>query len=381
MLHITQEQMPARYGHVPSLDGLRALSVVLVLLSHFVSARIFPGSLGVYVFFVISGFLITRLLLAEEKHTGVISLRKFYIRRAIRLYPVVIAYTLCVVSVYILSRRDIDWKQPLGSLFYFANYVYAPMPRERWQDTMPFEPLWSLSVEEHFYFILPALIILLNKAPRKILITMVIVCVSCLIYRIILSNINYDLIYTNYFYMRTESRIDSLAYGVGMAALCEFDRGRKILARIASYRGMAIGALILIFTLIYRDEIFRETFRYSLQGVAIFMCVSGVLFSKTFFAYFLNISPIKFIGRLSYSLYVWSIGVPPLIALLLPGRGALQIFLSLGLAFGLASLSYFCLEKPVMRLRHRFSPAGGASGLAGAGGEKPSLVRIVGAEK
>src|SRR4051812_31928291 len=100
-LFLPESRMSAQSGHIPNLDGLRAISIMIVMLSHFVNASLFPGGLGVYVFFVISGFLITRLLFGEKKNSGRISLANFYFRRALRLYPVVLVFT-GVVLVTIL---------------------------------------------------------------------------------------------------------------------------------------------------------------------------------------------------------------------------------------------------------------------------------------
>src|SRR5579871_6236686 len=123
LLHLTTTR--ASFALVPSLDGLRAISVLLVMSSHFLSPRVFPGGLGVLVFFVVSGFLIARLLLAELNSAGSISLGNFYLRRFFRLYPVILVYAIVVITFSALNSRPLDWYEPLSALFYFANYVYA----------------------------------------------------------------------------------------------------------------------------------------------------------------------------------------------------------------------------------------------------------------
>jgi Acyltransferase family len=114
-LYLSSWEVPARPGYIPSLDGLRAISISLVLLAHFVDSRIFPGGLGVYIFFVISGFLITHLLLAEHKRTGTISLRQFYTRRIIRLYPVIVIFTAIVICLDITLRRSYNMLEPASA--------------------------------------------------------------------------------------------------------------------------------------------------------------------------------------------------------------------------------------------------------------------------
>ena len=104
-LHLSPAEWPARSGNIPSLDGVRGCSILLVLVGHMLLPTSLVGisAIGLKVFFVLSGFLITRLLLAENKHTGHINLRNFYVRRLLRLYPVIIAY-VCITSAVLLIR-------------------------------------------------------------------------------------------------------------------------------------------------------------------------------------------------------------------------------------------------------------------------------------
>src|SRR5215469_7119249 len=113
----------SRDGLVPSLNGLRAASVMLVLVTHTLG-HAGLGNFGVLVFFVISGFLITRLFLAERKRAGTISLGDFYARRVIRLYPAILAYTLLMVVSYAAwAPARVDVAQPACALLYCENYL------------------------------------------------------------------------------------------------------------------------------------------------------------------------------------------------------------------------------------------------------------------
>ena len=341
---------------IPSLDGLRAVSVMIVLLSHFVSARLFPGGLGVYIFFVISGFLITRLLLAEGKKTGRISLPKFYARRALRLLPVVVVYTLGVLAICVLTGARIRWIEPTGAVFYFANYVYAPIVEGSPATQMPFVPLWSLSVEEHFYFLLPAALVLLRRRPDRILWLMGFICVACLGYRLAAALIHPDLVGTRFFYYRTECRLDSLAYGVALAAACEIPAGRRLLQRLANNVTLAAGLLLLAVSLLVRDDLFRQTLRYSVQGLAIAGIICAVVFRGGAVPRFLNLPAVRYVGILSYSLYVWSLMAEILVGNAHLPRGAEIGALFLG-SFVLAYASYRLLERPLAGLRHRLAVA------------------------
>ena len=164
VLYLTPQEIPARFGNVPSLDGLRALSILIVMASHFVNPHLIPGGFGVLVFFVISGFLITRQLFAELKQANCVSIKNFYLRRVFRLYPVIVVYTLVSVSVYAAGGHKITWSEPLSALFYFANYLYAyyTIPGHT-GGSMPFGIFWSLSVEEHFYLFFPLLFVAVSN--------------------------------------------------------------------------------------------------------------------------------------------------------------------------------------------------------------------------
>ena len=225
--HLAETDMAARAGLVPSLDGLRAVSIALVLLAHLVNDRWFPGGFGVLTFFVISGFLITRLLFAEHKARGAVSLRAFYIRRVIRLYPAVVAYTAIVSAVVlIVAPAQFDWPEPVSALFYFANYLFVHYNVAHITVTMPFTHFWSLSIEEQFYIFFPALFLFLRARPASVAALALVACAVPLALRLIGAARHPELLDTEYFYLRTEMRIDSIAFGVLAAALCEMPRGR-----------------------------------------------------------------------------------------------------------------------------------------------------------
>jgi peptidoglycan/LPS O-acetylase OafA/YrhL len=345
--------MPAQPGHIPSLDGLRACSILIVLPSHFVSAALIPGGLGVYVFFVISGFLITRLLIGEQKESGRISLANFYLRRALRLYPVVLAYTAIVLLVMLGRDLPFTMSEPLSALFYFANYIYADgQPR-----SAPFMIFWSLSIEEHFYFLLPTLILLLGANPKRLLVAMLLVCLGALALRLRVASNHPELLGSYYFYFRTEFRIDSLAFGVALACLCEIDWGRRLVLQLARPSVFVAALLALLASLVYRNDFFRETLRYTLLGVALTLAISYVLFRPTAMARVLNSVIFVWVGLLSYSLYLWHFVAPQVLRFLLPVAPRwISLIGPFVISFAMAAASYYLLEKPLQRLRARLRP-------------------------
>ncbi|HEY3637457.1 MAG TPA: acyltransferase [Rhizomicrobium sp.] len=348
----------ASFDRVPSLDGLRAISILIVLLSHFVSSRIFPGGFGVLVFFVVSGFLITRLLYAEANSTGRIRLGNFYLRRFFRLYPVVTVYAACVVLFCMFTHVRIDWYEPLSALFYFANYLYAldPAVTRVGAGAMPFSIFWSLSVEEHFYFIFPVLFLILRRRPRTLITTLILVCALCLALRILLAAAYPQWLDTKIFYY-TDLRLDSIVFGVLLAAVCETRQGRNLVTLLGHPLAVAGAALAIILSLIIRDPWFRETLRYSLQAGAVVVILAALVFSDRYRAVqtILNFSFVSWIGLLSYSLYVWHPLLPIILYRAVPGfPHKLEAPICLVASLAVAAISYYGLEKPAGALRHKF---------------------------
>ncbi len=357
VLYLEPGRMAARFGTVPSLDGLRGLSITIVLLSHFISEKI-PGGLGVYVFFVISGFLITRLLFAEWRQAGTVNVKHFYIRRVLRLYPVILLYTVVVTASYTMAGRAIDWMQPLSALFYFANYLYAyRFLHAQYDGWTPFGAFWSLSVEEHFYLLFPCLFCVLKAHPRRVALAMVATICLCLAARIAVAEWRPDLLLSRYFYYRTEFRLDSLSFGVLLAALCEWERGRRAVAAMASPSSFLVGLALIAASLAFRNEFFRETFRYTATGVGIMLIVAGVLFSGRLriVQEILNSSAATWMGKISYSLYVWHLFTIYMVAWFWHDpHKAFAVPVYILLTMGMAAASYYWIERPITRLRHRF---------------------------
>lgn len=359
-------QLAARFGHVPCLDGLRAISILFVLGDHFVGwlvfERIFGGTLGVSIFFVISGFLISRLLFAEDKLRGTISFRLFYLRRIVRLYPPVLAY-LAVTSTAILlfEPRQFDGVWALGVLFYYSNvinYIHAihHIPGAIW----PYGAFCSLAIEEQFYIVFPIAILLLRKRPSAILVAALVVCVLSPILRISTAAAHPDLLDTLFIYYRTDLRMDAIASGVALSCLCELEGGRKIV-RVAASRLAVVAALAtLLLMWLITAPFFLETIRYSLQALfgVILISVTALSGRANLATRILNSKPAEWLGRLSYSLYVWQGAAVGLSYFALHLRHttlghALVIFLT----FLLAMASYYGIERPISAARRRLSAA------------------------
>ena len=354
--------MHAEGGFIPSLNGLRAISILIVFLSHTISNKWFPGGFGVRVFFLISGFLIARLLYLEWEAKREISLRNFYIRRFLRLYPVVLVYSAVVLAAYSLaSNAQINWLEPVSAVLYFANYYYSYLSQiGQTGGNMPFAIFWSLSVEEHFYIVFPIMFVLLRAHPRKMTVACVAIIAICLLLRFTVAMSYPELLPTHTFYYQTQYQMDSIAMGVLLASLCQFEAGRAFLRSLFSAPAIGLALVLLVAGFAVRDEFFRETLRYTILSAAIFVVLVNVLFCERFLPaqVFLNMPLMDWIGRLSYSIYVWHYAARSLFGV---SSGIWwQNFVIWCAVTLLASIaSYYLIERPISEIRHRFdySPA------------------------
>ena len=340
---------------LPGLDGLRAVSILLVMLSHSGLGHLVPGVFGVTIFFFISGFLITSLMIAEWRRHGRLAVGAFYARRMIRLYPPLIVSILVTVLVMGALGASVHPLGVLGALAYLANYLAVLRP-----DLMANlgGQLWSLAVEEHFYFVYPVLMLaLLPRLRLAVPVLLAISMVSLAIrYGVVLKA---PAIATEYTGKATECRFDSILYGAIAAILWWTRSGRNIAQKLVSWPSVAAALGIILFSLLYRDQVFRDTLRYTLQGLALVpvclaVTVGGTLPLAT---RLLDSAPMQWVGRLSYSLYLWHILAFHVAECLLPGTGlryALAVLLGWLLSFAASMLCYRFVEQPFFALRKRF---------------------------
>lgn len=361
-LSLPEADWPARSGLVPSLDGIRAISVAIVLVGHMLLPVSLVGvsALGLKIFFFLSGFLITRLLLAESKSSGKISLSDFYIRRLLRLYPVIVVYVTLVVVVTLARGQPFNGIDVVSVFLYFVNYLVIHYDSLGQTMTLPVSMLWSLSVEEHFYLLAPLALVLVRGDARKMLIVAVAIAAISLCLRLIYAHVVPDLVNTLHLYWRSETRFDCIAFGVMLACLTELERGRKLLAWLTTRRAFIGGACLMLASFAIRDHYFQNTWRFTIQGIALFPLVAGVVFGQPFAMVnrVLNTAPFIWVGALSYSLYVWHGGTTFLFGRLIDALPpALLPITELAISFLLAIVSYYAIERPVVGLRKRFMPA------------------------
>ena len=340
-------------GEVASLDGLRALSVLIVMVSHSGLGWIVPGGFGVTMFFFISGFIITTLLIREQAKRGHIAIRDFYLRRALRLYPALFAFVAVIVAVYAFAPQKPPALGIAGGFFYFMNYLVIFAPAQ----VLPHaNHLWSLAVEAHFYLLYPWLFIWLAPNYRRLAMALVLVCLAALSVRAGAAAFmkNPALVY-EYAYQASEARLDSIAFGALCAVLLLSPAGSAFARRLTHPALVATGLGVLALTLVIRHPLFRDTFRYSLQGLALMpVILAAVLGSRSSPAVaLLNARWPVLIGWLSYSLYLWHPAVFEF-GKYLTGMQVPGLLLGWVLAFAAAWLSYTWIEKPMLAIRSRF---------------------------
>jgi peptidoglycan/LPS O-acetylase OafA/YrhL len=295
---------------IPSLNGLRAVSVLLVVSAHAGLSELIPGGLGVTIFFFLSGYLITTLLLAEHDQTGEISIRNFYTRRILRLAPpLLITLAIAYVFTYFgLLQGRITLPALLAQLLYFANYYIVFFDPNA--QSMPGGTgiLWSLAVEEHFYIFFPLLMTVFMRSARRTMaigVLLVAACLAVLVWRIHL--VESPGFFSDRTYLASDTRIDSIIYGCLMALF--LNPVRSVRSRTNMSKGewgvFAAGVGCFFLALLYRSPFFRETFRYSLQGIALFpIFFFAIKYHDTLLFRPLNTPWVNKIGVFSYAIYL-----------------------------------------------------------------------------
>lgn len=344
------------------LDGLRCISILLVIISHAGFGHIVPGGLGVTIFFFISGYLITYLLLSEHHKSGEINLYKFYLRRFWRLLPPVLVFiSAASILVYLVNHR-LPVDQLAASLLYFANYykIFFHFDMIANIAPSPFNILWSLAIEEHFYLLFAPLLALTIRTKGYIKIVLLFLFLP-LIIRVSSVEIFPDLLKEGgYCYSATETRIDSIAFGCFLAIVSFYNSFAWLSAAFKRLPTFWISTALLLLTLLIRNQYFRETIRYTIQNIAILGIIGSILMSSNPFILtikkILSCQIFVHLGKLSYSLYLYH-WLSLIITTLTYGKDLLtwrwQICYWI-LTFIFTYISYFIVEIPTLKFRRRF---------------------------
>ncbi|MDA1362543.1 SGNH hydrolase domain-containing protein [Glycomyces luteolus] len=361
------EQPPAvrweGVGFRPDIQGLRAVAVVLVLLGHAGFSFFKGGYVGVDVFFVLSGFLITSLLVKEMHDTGTISLSGFFSRRARRILPAagaVVAATVVGSWLWFPVTRVGDIMQDAFTVIvYIVNYRFIAEQTEYLnadQSPSPFQQFWSLAVEEQFYFVWPLLLIgvllLAKRVPRKA-VGFAVAAISVVFALSLIASIAITETNPTAAYYAAHTRVWELAAGALLALT--LPTWRKVPKATAAVLGLIGIAAVLVSAVLYSEATPFPGYTAMLPVLGTMMVlVAGTATGENPASRLLSTAPFQFFGKISYSLYLWhwpililgplaiGVGVEPSLTL--------NIIL-LASAVGVAQVSYACIETPVRKAK------------------------------
>jgi peptidoglycan/LPS O-acetylase OafA/YrhL len=353
----------ARLGYRPELDGLRALAVAAVIGFHAEVPGFSGGDVGVTWFFVLSGFLITTLLLEERERFGAVDLRKFYARRALRLLPS-LYLVLAAFAVISVAWAHIDWAQFVSAGFYFANL--HPVVFGRDSDQSFFLHTWSLSLEEQFYLVWPLVVRKLHS-PRVAAALGIGLVVAAFISRSLVDEA-YDLFTFPLF------SFDGFAIGAFLALALRSGRGVGALLHPAVV-GVAAAVMAL-------DVVENARHPSGLLPVRVLVSELAVAVVVLFLVAgpdgpvrrVLRSRPFVYVGLLSYALYLWHF---PVFELLTEQRAPelwrpLRHALKFAITFAAAAFTYHVVDPPFTRWRQRVRPGGAAEAAATGTGRTSS---------
>ncbi len=343
--------MKADSKYISYLDGLRGYAIAFVLLGHFYIVKLTFAQVGVTLFFFISGFLITKLLITEHVKLQKIILKDFYLRRFFRLYPALILMVVTYCIVVWGFGYSIVWQDIFSGLFYYTNYylVYfkPALPDPKYLFVSPI--LWSLSVEEHFYLIFPLLFAFLFSKGRVLATVLTVLIALVLIARLVTDS---------YFvaYYTTHCRADSILYGCLSALLVYHHNSEWYFKVLRSKPAFYSGILLLMIAILVRIEYFQQTLAFTLEGISFFILVPSFLFMDqgSIIQRVVNNKFCVFVGKLSYSLYLFHwVALQIGIVLFIEKSPAWYAFV-VPASIGLSLFSYYFVETPFVALRRKF---------------------------
>lgn len=316
-------------NRIPSLDGLRAIAISLVVLGHWMEVRFHSDIAGAYaslgrrVFFVISGFLITTLMMKEYEKNSTIRLQRFYVRRAYRILPAAIVF---MVPVFVIFWHELRWYHMLATALYLVNFDF----------THPWfiGHLWSISVQEQFYFLWPCA---LKKWYRHRLKILVVAVAFAPLYRVACH------------FLKLHGRADETFPAVAdiLAVGCLLAIFASRLPKIKSWWAVM---MLVPLALVPLD---MGVLRFHTTPALLFVwwpllhfSIAGLILHATQKPYWiLNVHPIAWLGKISYSLYLWQ-------QLFAYGQRPRPWYFIL-LALAIATASYYLVEQPMLRMRER----------------------------
>ncbi len=349
--------------YLPGLDGLRALAVFAVIFYHLGVGWAPGGLLGVGVFFTLSGYLITDLLLSQIKNHGRILFGDFYFRRAKRLLPALYVMLALVLFYITLFQRDLLSSLPgdvIAAVLYVSNWWYIYHHVSYFQSFIPspFTNLWSLAVEEQFYLIWPLVLIVFAKFIRsttaRVVVTLALAAASALA----MGMIYHPGTVPNLVYYGTDTRAFALLIGAALAfvwpsaQIPAVSPAVRDAITVLGFAGLALFVWMVLFTNEYQTFMYRGGM--VILAVGTMFVVQSLAMPNSLMSTILGVKPLRWLGVRSYAMYLWHY---PIIALSSSLLGRLHnnhlIYdvIVIGATVAVSALSWELVEDPIRRIR------------------------------
>ncbi len=345
-----------KIGYIPTLDGWRAIAILLVMTSHasddlihyfgqsaFISMLADNGLLGVRVFFAISGFLITSRILEEIQMTGQLNYKNFFVRRAFRILPPLFFFGIIMALFGLTSIIPISLNQWFGGMFFYANLIEKP-----WY----LGHLWSLAVEEHFYIFWPFVfsILIIGRKLNLIVLFILLLCV----WRVFAWKFQ---LYSSpaIFWGRTDTQLDGLLWGACAACIYQQLPHWTFRSNLGYLNILMFGALISSVFITF-DDYKLNFIQYSAESFLIAYIILILTLNHAFQKIF-ELQILRWVGKISYSLYLWQ-------QLFLVNDESKIIELAfmqslpinLILTFAAACFSYYLIERKFIKIGYKIAP-------------------------
>ncbi|WJG10458.1 acyltransferase [Aliiglaciecola sp. LCG003] len=297
---------------IKGFNGIRALAALTVVFTHIGAYRFlehhnyisreliqsFDGSAGVQAFFILSGFLITYLLVKEYHRTGTVSLYNFYLRRTLRIFPLYFLVVFLIGILHFFGSGVTNGESILFSIFYIYNFI----PKEWYSSVLGHT--WSLAVEEHFYLIWPFVFITMAKYPSKLVKYLVMFIGISIISNIVLQSIEY--VRQSFFIGRFSFIAGAnIAYGCILALAISSSVRRKSVERI-----LASSWLLILGLLLWQCALWLPKLQYLpsvyIRGVGLAICIAWIFLNQSsLLVRVLEFRPLNYLGEVSYGIYMY----------------------------------------------------------------------------
>jgi peptidoglycan/LPS O-acetylase OafA/YrhL len=344
---------------IPGLDGIRAIAISLVVLFHlhFRSFRMWEESLGrtgVTLFFVLSGFLITWLLLKENDRTSDISLWNFYVRRFLRIFPGFYFFWMVYVGLAFLAHKNISWGNCIAALIYLNNYYWPLFGGGEGGMLLT----WSLGVEEQFYLIWPSIFKRFRANLNGMSLVLVAICVIVLVHRILLMYVWHAS--PIYLYTAFDTRMDSLAAGCLLAVSVRTGTARQFVGRVCGHWSLPMFTISLFALSMALPSLAHGVPYWNVEGFTVESALSAILIvqmvvlGSEFPWRWINWRGVRFVGTVSYSWYLYNAIGPDAVNHSPLGHTLFRAPAGLLAGLLLACASYYVVERPFLKLKAKY---------------------------